>query len=69
MGNVLQTFLAEFVVFFLKCGFLNLQLHDLTGNLIQLCRHGIEFCLDHCTGFIHKVDCLIRKETVCNVSM
>ena len=69
MGNVLQTFLTELVVLFLQSSFLNLQLHDLTRNLIQLCRHRIKFCLDHCTGFIHKVDCLIRKETIGNVSM
>ena len=69
MGNVLQPFLTELVVLFLQSSFLNLQLHDLTRNLIQLCRHRIKFCLDHCTGFIHKVNRLIRKETISNVSM
>ena len=69
MGNVLQPFLTELVVLFLQSGFLNLQLHDLTRNLIQLCRHRIKFCLDHCTSFIHKVNRLIREETIGNVSM
>ena len=47
--------------------FLDLKLHDLSCDLINFGRHGIQLRLDHRTGFIDKVDRFIRKETICNV--
>ena len=52
------------VCLFLKSRLLDLKLHDLSGEFIQLRRHGIELRLDHCARFIHEVNGLIRKETV-----
>ena len=59
-----QTVPAQPVSLFLKSRLLDLHLHDLPGHLIQLSRHGIQLRLDHGTGLIHKVNGLIRKETV-----
>ena len=52
------------VCLFLKSRLLDLKLHDLSGEFIQLRRHGIELRLDHCARFIHEVNGLIWKETV-----
>ena len=57
------------VCLFLKSRLLDLQLHDLSGEFIQLRRHGIELRLDHCAGFIHEVDSLIRKETIADITV
>ena len=57
------------VCLFLKSRLLDLKLHDLSGEFIQLCRHGIELRLDHCAGFIHEVDSLIRKETITDITV
>ena len=62
-----QTLAAQTVVLLLKRLFLNLQLHDTPSQLIQLCGHGIQLCLDQSTRLIHKVDGLIRQETVGNI--
>ena len=64
-----QTFLTQVICLFLQCRFLNLQLHDLTALFIQLWRHGIQLCLNQGTGLIHQVNGLIRKKTVCDISM
>ena len=48
---------------------LDLQLHDLSAQLIQLGRHGIQLCLDQCTRLIDQVDGLIRQEPVGNVTV
>ena len=57
------------VCLFLESCLLDLQLHDLSGEFIQLRRHGIELRLDHCTRFIHEVDSLIRKETIADITV
>ena len=64
-----KTLLAQIVCFFLKSRLFNLKLHNLTSLLIQLCRHGIQFCLDQGTGFIDQVDGFVRQEPVCDVSV
>ena len=67
--QICKTLLAQIVCFFLKGRFFNLKLHDLTSLLIQFGRHGIQLCLDQGTGLIYQVDCLIRQEPVCDVSV
>ena len=65
--EVSQTVLAQTVCLLLKGCFFYLHLHDFPGHLIQLRRHGIHLCLNHGAGFIHKVNGLIRQETVGNI--
>ena len=60
----LQTVSTQTVGFFLQGCFLNLHLHDLTGQFIQFCRHGIQLRLNQCTSLIYQVNSLIRQETV-----
>ena len=55
--------------FILKSGFLNLPLHDLSGYLIQFSRHGIKLRLNHRTRFINQVNCLIRQETIGDITV
>ena len=57
------------ISFILKSGFLNLPLHDLSGYLIQFSRHGIKLCLNHRTRFINQVNCLIRQETIGDITV
>ena len=54
---------------FLQGRFLDLHLHDLSGQFIQLGRHGIHLRFDHSAGFVHQVDGLVRKEPVRNVTI
>ena len=62
--QMLQPFFTQTVFFFFQCRLFNFHLHYTPTQFIQFCRHGIKFCLDQCTRFIHKIDCLIRQETV-----
>ena len=43
------------------------MLHDLSAYLVQLCRHRVHFCTNHCAGFIYQVNCLIRQETISDI--
>lgn len=52
-----------------QCGFLDLHLQNLTALLIQLGRHGIQFCLDQSACLVDQVDCFIRQETVADVTV
>ena len=47
----------------------DLHLHDLPVHLIKFCRHGIQFRLDHRTGLVDQIDCFIRQEPVCNITV
>ena len=40
--KLFQTLLAEVVVLFLEGHFLDLHLHDLAADVVQLCRHGVD---------------------------
>ena len=64
-----QPVLTQMIRLFLKSRLLNLHLHNLSGQFIQFCRHGIKFCLDHRTGLIDQIDCLIRKEPVADIAV
>ena len=61
---LLQMCFGQLVILFFQCGFLDLMLHDLPANLIQLCGHGIHLRSNHGTSFVHQVDCLIRQEPI-----
>ena len=64
-----QTLLTWFIRLFLKCCLFNLHLHDLSLQLIQLCRQGIQLCLDQGASLIHKVNGLIRQKPVGNIAV
>ncbi len=64
-----QMLFRQLVIFLFQRSFLDLMLHDLSGDLIQLRRHGIHFRLDHRAGFIDQVDGFIRQETVADVAV
>ena len=64
-----QTLTARLICFLFQSCLLNLHLHDLTTQLIQLCRKGIQLCLDQCTRLIDQVDCFIRQESVTDIPM
>ena len=66
---MLQTLAAQAVFLFLQRLFLDLKLHHAPSQLIQLCRHGVQLCLDQGTRLIHQVDRLVRKETVRDISV
>ena len=68
-GNVRQTFLTELVIFFLERCLLDLQLQDLPLLFVEFCGQGVHLCLDQCAGFVHKVDCLVGKESVADVTV
>ena len=40
-----------------------------TVQFIQFRWHRIQFRLDQCTGLIYKIDCLIRQETIRNITV
>ena len=67
--QIFQPLLAQPVGLFLQSCLLDLQLHDLTVQLIQIRRHGIQLGLDHSTGLIHQVNGLIRQKPVGNISV
>ena len=67
--QVCKPLLAQPVLFLLQRRFLDLQLHDLSLQLVQLCGHGIHLGLDQGAGFVHQVDGLVRQEPVGNVSV
>ena len=64
-----QTLTARLICFLFQSCLLNLHLHDLTTQLIQLSRKGIQLCLDQCTRLIDQVDCFIRQESVTDIPM
>ena len=62
-----QTLTARLICFLFQSCLLNLHLHDLPTQLIQLSRKGIQLCLDQCTRLIDQVDCFIRQESVTDI--
>ena len=47
--------------------FFNFQLHNLSGDLIQLCRHAVNFRTNLGSRLVHQVDGLVRQEPVGNI--
>ena len=48
---------------------LDFELHDLSGNLIHFCRHGLHFRLDHGASLVDEVNGLVGQETVGDVTI
>ena len=67
--QIRETLFTQIVRFFFQCSFFNLQLHDVALHVIQFGRQRIQLGFDERTRFIDKVDRLIRKETVGNVTV
>ena len=67
--KVLKALHAQFIIFFLKRGLLDLQLQDLPLHLIEFCGKGVHLSLDQRAGLVHQVDCFIRQESVGDVSV
>ena len=65
--NLSQMLFGKLIGFFFQSSFLNFQLDDLSGNIVQLRRHRVNFRTDHGTGFVHQVDGLVGQETVRNI--
>ena len=64
-----KTLLRKIVILLLQLDLFDLHLLELPVHLIQLRRHGIHLRLNERAGFVHKVDCFIRKETVGNIAI
>ena len=64
-----KSFFRKLVVLFFQRKLFNLQLHNLSLLLVHFFRHGIHFRLNHGASLVHKVYCLIRKETVGDVTV
>ena len=64
LRDLLELLLGGFIRLLLQGLLLDLQLHDLTADLIERLRHGFDLRAQLCRGFIDEVDGLIRQETV-----
>ena len=69
LGDCFQTFLGQLILLFLEGSLCNFLLDDLAVELIQLGRHRIHLGTDHRARFIDQVDCLIRQETVGDITV
>ena len=65
---LIQLFQLLFIIFPLDSFPFNLQLFNSTGNFVQRFRNRIHLHTQTSCGFIHQVDCLIRQETIRNIS-
>ena len=64
----LQTVAGELVVLLLEGHFLDLLLHDLAAQIVQLSGHGVDLRADHRAGLIHEVDGLVGQEAVSDIA-
>ena len=70
VGNILVELInLGLVVLSLYCLALNLELFQLTRNLVEFLRHGVTLHTEFCCSLIHEVDCLVWQETVADVSL
>ena len=67
--EVFEALARGLVLLLAQGGLLNLQLHDLPFQLVNLRRHGIQFHAQARGGFVHQIHRLVRQETVGNVTM
>ena len=63
-GELRKTVLGELVVLLLEGHLLDLELHDLSAQVVQLAGHGVYLRPDHGAGLIHEVYGLVGQETV-----
>ena len=68
-ANFDKVFLRVFVIVAGKSGFFNLQTHYFPGNFVHFGRHGVHFRLDERTCLVNKVDSLVGKEPVGNITV
>ena len=68
-AQLLKAFLGELVGLLFKRHFFDFKLHYLTANVVKLRRHGVNVRANGGAGLVHKVDGLIRKETVGDVTV
>ena len=59
----------KFIRLFLERRLFDLELHDLSRNLVELGRHGVHLRLDERACLIHQVDRLVRQKPIGNVSV
>ena len=64
-----QTLPAQIICFFFQRCFLDLQLRHLSGQFIQLGRHGIQLGLNEGARLIHQVNGLIRQKPIGNIAV
>ena len=69
LRDLLELLLGGFIRLLLQGLLLDLQLHDLTADLIERLRHGFDLRAQLCRGFIDKVDGLIWQEAVRDVAV
>ena len=69
LGQLLETVFGQLIFFLLQGHFLDLLLHDLPPQVVQLSWHGVDLSADHGAGFVHQVNGLVRQETVGDVPM
>ena len=67
--HLLKTRLARFILLVLHSSLLDLQLQLLAFQTIDLFWLTIQLHTDVCAGLIHQINCLIRKESILDVSM
>ena len=67
--KVLKALHAQFIIFFLERGLLDLQLQDLPLHLIEFCGKGVHLSLDQRACFVYKVDSFIRQESVGDIAV
>ena len=65
--DLLEMLLGQAVGLLFQGCLLDLVLHDLPVDLIQLRGHGVHLGADHGAGFVHQVDGLVRQEPVADV--
>lgn len=68
-ANFGKVFLRVFVIVAGESGFFNLQTHYFPGNFVHFGRHGVHFRLDERTCLVNKVDSLVGKEPVGNITV
>ena len=67
LSNLFGALLGKRIRFLFQRHFLNFQLHDLTPDIIDFRRHGVDFRPNLSARLIHQIDRLVRQETVCNI--
>ncbi len=60
---------ARRVLFFFQRRLLDLELHDLSRDLVELCGHGVDLGAHHGARLIHQIDSLVRKKPVRDIAV
>ena len=69
LADLHQVFEGRLIGLLAEGRLLDLQLHDLPGDLVHLRGHGVYLRLDHGAGFVHEIDGLIRQKPVGDVAV